>query len=199
MIKPKAYFVNGTAVAEYGEHVFKDVICGYGGDINTLKRKADIIELFPNEDGLYFLDREGCGLDSGAGYLFASFGVAVGGIKGQDGSVSITLSPVRSFIEYEENIQAIKDLLEIRLEDRLYQKLLRTLFVAVCGEMEGYLSSTLIALIQGVRDVFLSIRYLNDFQFQVTKENELREAIVNRINDCYQFQHIRDRNSKERI
>lgn len=35
---------------------------------------------------------------------------------------------------------------------------MRLLFIGVCGEMEGYLHSTIIALIQGIKDVFISLR-----------------------------------------
>lgn len=198
MNKPKVYFVNGTAAAKVGEHLFKNVICGVGPDISYLNNVANIIELFPGEDGVYYLQDEGSKSDYGECYLAASEGVAAGGIKGHDGAIGAILSPIRSLNEYCENIQAIKDLLELQLDVRLYHSLLRLLFIGVCGEMEGYLSSTLIALIQGVRDVFLSLRDFDGLPSRVKDEYKWREAIVNSINDGFQFQHIRSRGSRER-
>ena len=198
MNKPRLYFVDGTAVAKEGEHLFKSAICGFGSDVSSLKDIADVIELLPDNDGLYYLHDEGCVSDSGESYLIASGGIVASGCKGQEGSIGAILSPIRSYNEYVENIQAIKDLLELRLDARLYRDLLRLLFIGVCGEMEGYLSSTIISLIQGVREVFISLRNSDRLPPQGDVEYKWREAIVDRINESFQFQHIRSRGSKER-
>lgn len=198
MSKPRLYFVDGTVVAIDGEHLFKNVVCGFGSDIQKFKSIADVIELYPNQDGIYYLQKEGCDSDYGESYLLASHGVTASGCKGQGGSIGAILSPIRSYNEYVESIQAIKDLLTFSLDYPLSLNLQRLLFIGVCGELEGYLSSTIIALIQGVREVFLSIK--NHVNLPDTEvEYKLRDALVERINDRYQFQHIRNRDSKERI
>lgn len=197
MSKPRIYFVNGTAVAKDGDHVFKGVVGGYGMDISKLKSVADIVELIPNKDNLYYLQSEGSGLDYGENYLVASQGVTAGGCKGQGGSIGAILSPRRSYNEYVENIQAIKSLLELKLDGELDKKLLRLLYIGVCGEMEGYLSSTIIALIQGVQEVFVSLRECENSLLQ-PDEHKWRDALVEKLNDEYQFLKIRCRGSRER-
>lgn len=196
MSKPRVYFVNGTAVAEDVDHVFKGVVAGYGSDISALKRVADIIELVPGKDNLYYLQNEGSGIDYGENYLVASQGVTAGGCKGQGGSIGAILSPIRSYNEYVENIQAIKRLLELKLDGGLDQKLLRLLFVGVCGEMEGYLNSTIIALVQGVREVFVSLREVVKVP-QNVDEHLWRDAVVERIIERYNFLRLKDSKSDE--
>ena len=196
MNKPQVYFINGTAVAKDGNHVFKGVVACYGLDINKLKSVADVIELIPDNDNLYYLQKEGSGSDYGEKYLVASHGVTALGCEGQDGSIGSILSPIRSYNEYVENIQTIKSLLELKLDGGLDNKLLRLLFIGVCGEMEGYLSSTIIALIQGIREVFFSLRECES-SLQQPDEHKLREMLVEKIND-YQFMKIRCWRSKER-
>ncbi len=196
MSKPRVYFVNGTAVAEDGDHVFKEVVAGFGLDISALKRVADIIELVPGKDNLYYLQNEGSGIDYGENYLVASQGVTAGGCKGQGGSIGAILSPIRSYNEYVENIQAIKRLLELKLDGGLDQKLLRLLFVGVCGEMEGYLNSTIIALVQGVREVFVSLREVVKVP-QNVDEHLWRDAVVERIIERYNFLRLKDSKSDE--
>ena len=177
--------------------MFKGVVAGYGSDINELKRVADIVELFPDKDNLYYLKNEGSGSDYGKNYLAASLGVTAGGCKGQGGSIGAILSPIKSYNEYVENIQAIKNLLELKLDGDLDKKLLRLLYIGVCGEMEGYLSSTIIALIQGVREVFLSLRGVVKVP-QNADEHLWRDAVVDKLNKDFQFHRIRSRESKER-
>lgn len=198
MSKPRIYFVNGTAVAKDGAHVFKGVVAGYGSDVGKLKCVADIVELVPNMDNLYYLKNEGSFSDYGMNYLVASQGVTAGGCKGKGGSIGAILSPIRSYNEYVENIQAIKSLLELKLDGELDKKLLRLLYIGVCGEMEGYLSSTIIALIQGVREVFLSLRELEN-SLEQPDEHKWRDKLVEKINEEYQFLKIRCRGSRERI
>lgn len=197
MCKPKIYYVNGTAVAEVGEHVFKGVICGYGNDTSQLEAISDVLKLTPDKDGLYYLEKEGNNLDYGENYLIASQGVTAGGCRGQDGSIGAIQSPLRSFKEYKDNIQAIKDLLELKLDYELNRKLLRFLFIGVCGEMEGYLSSTIIALVQGVREVFLCLREFEDSVRQ-PDEHKWRDALVDKLNEKYNFSSIKNIASKER-
>ena len=198
MDKPKLYFVNGSAAAIDGEHMFKNVMCGAGPDVSYWKTVADVIELFPGEDGVYYLKDEGSHSDYGESYLVASKGVAAGGAKGQGGSIGVILSPIRSYNEYVENIKAIKDLLEQRLDFRLYRSLLRLAFIGVCGEMEGYLSSTIISLVQGVSSVILTLRDFDGLPSFRDDEFIWRDLIVDKINDAYLFQHICRRGSKER-
>lgn len=197
MSKPRVYFVNGTAVAKDGDHVFKGFVAGYGAETSRLKSVADIVELVPDKDNLYYLHNEGSGADYGESYLVASQGLTAFGCKGQGGSIGTILSPIRSYKEYVKNIQAIKTLLELKLVGDLDRKLLRFLYIGVCGEMEGYLSSTIIALIQGVREVFLSLRELVMVS-QNADEHIWRDAVVNKINNDFQFHRIRSRESKER-
>lgn len=197
MSRPRVYFVDGTALAEEGDHVFKEVVAGYGPVIDRLKSVADIVELVPDKDNLYYLQSEGCDADYGENYLVASQGLSAGGRKGQGGSICSILSPRKSYNEYVENIQAIKSLLELKLDVGLNNKLLRLLFIGVCGELEGYLSSTIIALIQGVREVFLSLRGYEE-SLKQPEEHRWRDEFVEKLNDEYQFLKIRCRGSKER-
>jgi len=196
MSKVCIYYVHGTAVAEDGDHVFKGVKAGCGS-ICGLERGADIIELAPDEDNVYYLKNEGSGPDYGEKYLLASGNVVASGCKSQAGSIGAILSPVRSYNEYVNNIQAIKNLLGLKLDEELDKKLLRLLYIGVCGEMEGYLSSTIIALIQGVRDVFLSLRDC-EASLQQPDEHKWRDALVHKITDDYQFLRIRCLGSRER-
>jgi len=197
MNKPQIYYVNGTAVAAVGKHVFKEVTCGYGSDIHRLRAVAEIIELIPDKDGFYYLQKEGSGPDYGENYLVASMGVTAGGCKGQDGSIGAILSPIRSYSEYKKNIQAIKNLLEFKFDYELERKQLRLLYIGVCGELEGYLSSTIIALVQGVREVFLRLREC-EVSLQRPDEHKWRDALVDRLNDDYNYLRIKNRESKER-
>lgn len=197
MYKPKIYYVNGTAVAKNGEHVFKGVNSGYSTDINRFKDLAEIIELSPDKKGVYNLNKEGSELDYGENYLVASQGITAGGYKGQGGSIGAILSPIRSYKEYKDNIQAIEKLLDLKLDYELDRKLSRLLFIGVCGELEGYLSSTIIALVQGVRDVFLRLRDCDD-SLKQSDEQKWREAFVNKINEEYNFLRIKNRKSDER-
>lgn len=198
LIKPRVYYVNGTAAAKVGDHLFKNVVSGYGSDISRLKEVANVIELCPGSDGVYYLHEEGCGTEYGECYLVASQGVSAGGCIGEDGSIGAILSPIHSYEEYVKNKQSIKDLLALPLDDRLGQSLRRMLYIGVCGEMEGYLSRTSIALIMGVRDVFLSLRESGSFQVRNKDEVEWKNEVVHKINDCYLFQHICSRDGKER-
>lgn len=113
MSKPRLYYLNGTAFAEDGEHLFKGAKAGYREDSAYLKSIADVIELSPNESGEYRLEKEGSGLDYGECYLVTTGNIAASGCKGQDGSIGVILSPIGSYYKYEENIQAIKELLDI--------------------------------------------------------------------------------------
>lgn len=197
MCKPKIYYVNGTAVAKDGEHVFKGVTCLYGGNIQRLEAIAEIIELAPDKDGLYYLENEGSDSDYGENYLVASHGITALGCRGQNGSISAILSPIRSYKEYNNNIQAIKNLLEVKLDYELDRKLLRLLYIGVCGEMEGYLSSTIIALVQGVREVFLDLSKFEG-SLQQPNEHKWRGDLVDKLNEKYNFMSIKNIASKER-
>lgn len=198
MDKPQIYYVNGTAAAIDGQHVFKDAIAKCGLSISELQEYAEVKELLVDEEGVYYLQDEGSGIDYGEKTLIASGGISAKG-SGKNGSIGAIDSPKRSFQYYQEGIQGIKDLLEIEFNERkLESTLLRLLFIGVCGEMEGYLHSTLIALIQGCRDVFITLREYKRFPSKCDNEIEWRTAIVHFINEKYQFQHIRNRESKER-
>lgn len=197
MNKPRLYFVHGTAYADKGKHLYKGVKAGFGEDLANLKDSADVIELMPDEYGEYRLLEEGNGLDYGECYLVATGNVAACGCKGQDGSIGVILSPVGSYKKYKENVQAIKELLELKLDYELDRKLMRLLYIGVCGEMEGYLSSTIIALVQGVREVFLLLRACED-SLRQPDEHKWRDALVKKLNDDYNFLSIKNRESDER-
>lgn len=190
MDKPQVYYVNGTAVAVDGQHVFKDVIAKCSLSINELHKIANVIVLPVDEEGIYYLQNEGADSDYGEKTLIASGGVAAKG-SGKNGSIGAILSPKQSYQFYQEGIQGIRDLLEVEYEERkLNPILMRLLFIGVCGEMEGYLHSTIIALIQGIKDVFISLRGADE-QIEISD-------FVHSINKEYLFQHIRNNKSKER-
>ena len=199
MKKPKVYYVSGTVVAIKGCHIFKDAICGYSSDIDNLRKTADVIELPVGDNGLYYLNNEGANEDYGECYLLASAGVTACGMAGQEGSIGAILSPIRAFEDYKQGIRAIEDLMELPINAELSRSMLRLLFVGVCGEMEGYLASTLIALVQGVRDVLIQLSELKGIpkRKDYECEQEWRENVVQAINS-FQFQSIRSRNSIER-
>lgn len=199
MKKAKVYYVNGTAVAINGNHFFKDYIAGYGSDLIKLRKRADIIELQTKQDGFYYLNKEGIGEDFGEKYLIASHNITAGGSYGEDGSIGAIRSPIISYNDYNEGIAAIKELMQLPLEKRLSSALRRLLFIGVCGEMEGYLASTIIALVEGVREVFLNLRkhkHLNPCK--CSEEQKWRENIVEKLNKM-SFQHFEDDKSKERV
>ena len=199
MKKPQVYFVDGTAVAAKGTHVFKGVIASCGSDISKLEEVASVIKLVADSDGLYYLQKEGSGDDFAEKYLMASKGITACGCFGQDGSISSILSPISAYKNYVEGIQGIEKLLEVKYDERELDFIhLRLLFIGVCGEMEGYLHSTITALIQGVKDVFVSLRECGGMPKQCANEMEWRIKIVHTINQKFQFQHIRNRESKER-
>lgn len=192
MTKPRIYFIDGTAVADKGIHTFKDVVAGVNLDLEKFQRKAEITILPVNQDGIYYLREEGRSKDYGERYLFASNDVAVGGGE-ENGDVQAILSPIMAYSDYKNGIQCIKDI----LNEKPNKALLRFLYVGVCTELEGYLSSTIIALIQGVREVFIDLREWKDFQ-RDDDEEKWRNNIVKKINDSYQFHRIRCWNSDER-
>ena len=192
------YFVHGTAVAVTGEHVFKGVLAGFGPDSGDLRRLAEVKDLLADENGLYYLQDEGCGADYGESYLVSSSGITAGGRSGEDGSIVMIHSPIRAFDNYREGINSIKRLLDLHVDEGLSRSLLRLLYIGVCGEMEGYLMSTLIALIQGVREVFLSLRDYKGFPQDSCNEQAWRDNIIRYINERFFFQYIRNDQSKER-
>lgn len=199
MKRPQIYFVQGTAVAVSGRHVFKEVFAGCGSDISVLHNIADVTTLTANRDGIYYLQKEGTGLDSAEKYLMASRGVVASGIDGQNGSIETILSPLGAYEEYVECIRGIKELLnKINDDTTTDQTLLRLLFIGVCGELEGYLYTTIISLIQGCRDAFIVVRNCKGLPVNYSDEEQLRAEIVKTINDKFQFQHIRKQDSKER-
>ena len=107
MKKPQVYFVDGTVVADKGVHIFKCVVCLYGSDISKLEEVADVIKLKTDDEGLYYLQEEGCGSDFGEKYLIASRGISTCGL----GAIVSILSPVHSYRSYVEGIQGIRDIL----------------------------------------------------------------------------------------
>lgn len=199
MNRPKIYFVDGTAVAVKGKHYFKNAIAGFSSCLDKLQDLADIIILPVNKEGLYYLQNEGCGNDYGERYLIASQGVTACGTYGQDGSIGAILSPIMAHDDFVCSIQGIKDLLSLPQDEYSSRILLSLLFIGICGEMEGYLSSTIISLIQGIREVFLLLRDSKGFYIDCENEQQWREHIVNTINDRFQFQHIIRKDSQERI
>ncbi len=199
MKKPQVYFVDGTAVAAKGTHVFKGVIASCGSNISKLEEVASVIKLVADSDGLYYLQKEGSGDDFAEKYLMASKGITACGCFGQDGSISSILSPISAYKDYIKGIQGIKKLLEVKHDARELDFIhMRLLFIGVCGEMEGYLHSTIIALIQGVKDVFVSLRECSGLPKQGDDEMKWKINIAHIINENFQFQHIRNRGSKER-
>ena len=135
MDKPLIYYVNGTVVAKDGEHVFKGTRCLCGATVQELQKISNVIELVPNTDGLYYLQKEGRD-DYGENYLIASHGITAFGCKGEGGFIGTILSPIGSYNRYKENIQIIKDLLKLKLDFGLERNLMRLLYVGVSGELE---------------------------------------------------------------
>lgn len=198
MKKPKVYFVNGTVAACDGQHLFKNTVCKFGLDISELKAIADVQELSVDNEGVYYLQDEGTGIDYGERYLIASGGIAVRGCCG-NGSIGSILSPVRAYNDYLANTQDIKELLNKTTDDvQLNRNYIRLLFIGVCGEFEGYLYTTIASLIQGCRDVFLLLRESEGLQSNSSDEQQWRNDIVNKINNKFLFQHICNKDSKER-
>ena len=70
--------------------------------------------------------------------------------------------------------------------------------IGVCGELEGYLYTALISLIQGSRDAFIALRNSCGLPSNCSDDEQWRVGIVERIHDKFQFQYIRKKNSKER-
>ncbi len=61
-------------------------------------------------------------------------------------------------------------------------------------KLEGYLSSTIIALIQGVKDVFLSLRECEN-SLRQPDEHKWRDALVDKFNECCNYSSIKNRSS----
>lgn len=195
MKKPQIYFIDGSVVADKGIHLFKNVVCLYGSDISKLEEVADVIKLKTDDKGIYCLQEEGCGSDSGEKYLIASGSISTCGLE----SIVSILSPVYSYKNYVEGIQGIRDILnKINGDTEINRTLLRLLFIGVCGEFEGYLHSTIIALIQGCKDAFITLRECKGLPSESSDELQWRDDIVDKINNRFQFQHIRTKDSKER-
>ena len=68
---------------------------------------ADVIKLKTDDKGIYCLQKEGCGSDSGEKYLIASGAISTCGLE----SIVSILSPVYSYKNYVEGIQGIRDIL----------------------------------------------------------------------------------------
>lgn len=194
MKRPKLYLVRGTVVAEQGRHVFKEVVAGV--QIETLQIDNSIIveELSADGNGLYYLEAEGDFDDYGKAYLFATGGVAASGCDGEGGSISSILSPYRALKRYNEYIVRINKLIDAPLFNEYANDLNRMVFVDICGEMEGFLSDTLISLIQGNEEVFHRATECQVLKKIVDKasckdEMEKRSTVINEINSSH-FQKI---------
>lgn len=199
MRRPQVYFVDGIAVALKGNHIFKGVMSGFSSDISKLQEVADVFQLRADSEGIYYLQNEGCEDDSADKYLIASKGVACAGCSGEDGTISSVLSPKYIYDNYREAIGCIRELLNINLDDSMVSlTLLRLLFIGVCGELEGYLYSTIISLVQGSRDALNAIKECRGLPQPCLCTQKYISDIVGIINDKFHFQHIRNKNAKER-
>lgn len=199
MKRPQVYFVDGNAVAVNGIHVFKEVVSGCGSDIGELQKITDVTILKTDTEGIYYLQNEGLGADEARKYLMASGNVVATGIGDCDGSISSILSPFSAYRYYVEDINGILTLLNKTFCSTDEEDIvLRLLFIGVCGELEGYLYTALISLIQGSRDAFNIIRNCRGLPTNYCDEEQLRAEIVKIICDKFQFQHIRKPDSKER-
>lgn len=131
--------------------------------------------------------------------MIASNGIASAGCAGQDGTISSLLSPKYIYENYREGIDDILELLSNNLDDsRASLTLLLLLFIGVCGELEGYLYSIIISLIQGSKDAFSAIRLCNGLPKPCLDTQKDKSDVIRTINDKFHFQHIRNRDAKER-
>ena len=185
MKKPQVYFVDGSVVADKGIHLFKNVVCLYGSDFSKLEEVADVIKLKTDDKGIYCLQEEGCGSDSGEKYLIASGSISTCGLE----SIVSILSPVYSYKNYVEGIQGIRDILnKISGDTEINRTLLRLLFIGVCGEFEGYLHSTIIDFLIIAYCIFVIVKLFERFK----KKEEVVAEEVKKNDELLVLEEIRD-------